>query len=98
MPIALNFTPSRAELRDAFLALTEDLHRWHSPSPLPAVQLRDVPIPLERLCGLLWNCSDAMPGDDADVLADIVEKRTKDRPRIVSYAHAARALKRAFAG
>ena len=97
MPVALNFTPSRSELRDAFLTLTEDLYRWRPSSPLPAAQLRDISIPLQRLCGLLWNCPDAMPGSEANAVADIVEQRLKERPRIGSYAHAARAMKRAFA-
>jgi hypothetical protein len=28
----------------------------------PSVELREQQIPIGRVCGLLWNCSDTMPG------------------------------------
>jgi hypothetical protein len=58
-----------------------------------SVELREQQIPISRVCGLLWNCSDIMPGDlryDVGCPVDAFHEP-------ITYAQAARALKRALA-
>ena len=52
------------DLRDAFLAAVEDLRSWRPGMPEPVIEVRDQPVPLSVLCGLLWNCTDCLPGID----------------------------------
>ncbi|HEY1243342.1 MAG TPA: hypothetical protein VGF29_00790 [Hyphomicrobiaceae bacterium] len=72
------------DIREAFLdALLAD--------ELPAtVEVRGRQMPLAQLCGLLWNCTDTLPGNCVGIIRDII--RDYERP-IGSYAHAARAVK-----
>jgi hypothetical protein len=55
----------------------------------PTVELRERKVPMADVCGLLWNCTDTLPGDYCRSLSDLLD----DDCRIGSYAQAARAVK-----
>jgi len=61
-------------IRDAFLEAVGEFLAWPDGEPEPSivVDLDYVPhvLSLRRLCGLLWNCRDILPGSDADALID----------------------------
>ena len=95
MPATLmssNHDPSRGshapgDLRDVFLeALDAYLYRGKN---VRVVEYRDQKVPLNRVCGLLWNCTDILPGAEAHALRDEVG----DERSIETYAQAARAFK-----
>ena len=46
-------------------------------------------MPLSRICGMLWNCTDFLPGTEANALRDEIG----DEKPIGTYAQAARAFK-----
>lgn len=79
-------------IRSAFLDAVEAYAAWNDGEPEPCVDV-DVryeprPTPIGRVCGMLWNCSDIIPGDAFDTLEGCgvdVHRRT--------YAACARALK-----
>jgi len=87
------------DVRDAFLKAIEAYEAWEDGEPEPAVDLRDQPTRLSVLCGLLWNCSDIMPGLDQRQLEDALPQRHfgDDRTNTCStYARAARAMREAI--
>jgi hypothetical protein len=53
-------------VQDTFLAAVEAFYRWRRGQPEPTVEyeINYVPheIPISRACGLVWNCSDILPG------------------------------------
>lgn len=78
------------DLRDAFLDAVEGLRRRRPGTPIPLVEVREQQVPLLALCGLLWNCSDILPGLTRTELEDLgFEGRG-------TYGAAARWLRRDF--
>jgi hypothetical protein len=51
------------DLRDAFHVAVDAVGEWEA-GPEPKVELRDKQVPVSRVFGLLWNCSDTLPGDE----------------------------------
>lgn len=89
------------DLRNAFLEAIEAYGAWIPKGPEPTVEVQDRPIGLAALCGLLWNCSDIMPGSEQQQLEDALPQRCfgEDRAGSLStYARAARAMSAAIKG
>src|SRR6202040_2902773 len=81
------------DVRDAFVAAVEAFEQWEDGEPEPAGELREPRIAISAVFGLLWNCSDILPGDLFDQIDDhsgVLKSRT--------YASAARYLKSRIAG
>jgi hypothetical protein len=86
---------SPGHLRGMFLDAIEAFEAWSKNASMPTVML-DVhyeppPISLMQACGLVWNCSDILPGTALDTLLDCglsLDRRT--------YAAAARAMSAAI--
>jgi hypothetical protein len=95
--IGSNYNPGRGghapgDIRDAFVhEAIPAFIEWMS-GPEPTVEVREQQIPISRLCGLLWNCSDTLPSGAVFDLnsCDIELKRH-------SYSAAARWMKEAIA-
>ena len=69
---------------DAFLA-------WEEGTPPPAIDVRGVPVSIDRMCSMLWLCSDALPADLAGALA---ERAAPGRPLSThTYSGGARVLR-----
>jgi hypothetical protein len=76
------------DLRAAFIEAVNYFEHWNELEPNPAVEFHDRPVPIGEVCGLLWNCSDILPGETADKLIDLGgEMRSR------TYGAAARWLK-----
>ncbi len=78
-------------VRDAFLAAIEAYEGWDGTAQEPLVEFEvnyePRPIPLSKVYGLVWNCSDILPGYEWHALIgqDI-------NPGRCTYAAAARAM------
>ena len=84
------FTPSRGghapgHLRDAFLEMVESGDWRKDSGEGMLVGYHDTPVSFRAFTGLLWNCTDVLPGGECDEL---------DLPRGSTYAQAARELRR----
>jgi hypothetical protein len=78
-------------VRDMFLSAIDSFEAWPKNAPEPMVDFEvhfePRPIPLSRACGIVWNCSDILPGSPFDTLVNCglqLKRRT--------YAAAARAM------
>lgn len=84
------------DLRNAFLEAIEAFETWEKGADEPTVDVRDRPVTISRLCGLLWNCSDTMPGIEQRHLESLLPGRWIGEDRsgtLNTYAMAARALR-----
>ena len=86
-----NYNPSRGghapgDLRDVFLEAFDAYFRGEN---VRVIEFRDQKMPLSRICGMLWNCTDFLPGTEANALRDEIG----DEKPIGTYAQAARAFK-----
>jgi death-on-curing protein len=77
------------DLRDAFEDALEAFQIWEQGRPEPTVDLREQRLPISRVCGLLWNCSDILPRLLWSMMADIDDELPQRR----TYGAAARWLK-----
>jgi hypothetical protein len=68
-------------VRDAFRAMVEE---WRPRDPEPSVSINGETVTASRLCGMLWNCTDVLPGPACAALA---------LPRGSTYARAARSFR-----
>lgn len=87
------------DIQNAFLEAIEAYEAWEPGEPEPTVEVRERPMKLSDLCGLLWNCSDIMPSLDQRRLEDMMPGRHigDDRTNTLgTYAKAARAMKEAI--
>jgi hypothetical protein len=99
MPSVLNGSFYRAaggghapgDLRDAFCEAVDAFEQWEYGAAEPTVELREQVVPVSQVFGLLWNCSDILPGTVWDQLGDIA--RSDDPPSRRTYGAAARWLK-----
>ncbi len=61
-------------VREAFLAAVESFIAWGAGEPEPTVEYEEhyVPrqVPISKMCGLLWKCTDIIPGLDFKSLLD----------------------------
>ena len=59
-------------VRDAFRAAIEAFYHWNDGEPEPTVTFEinyePVEIPISKACGLVWNCTDILPGSDFTIL------------------------------
>jgi hypothetical protein len=76
-------------LRDAFLEAIDVFRSWRGRLPEPVVRFRREDTPITVIVGLLWRCSDPLPGGAADELGIDGDK--------VTYGTAARRLKELIA-
>jgi hypothetical protein len=83
-------------LRGMFLDAIEAFEAWPENAPMPTVMLavhyEPRPISLMQACGLVWNCSDILPGTAFDTLVDCGLSLNNRR----TYAAAARAMSAAI--
>ena len=77
-------------LRDAFVDAVDAYAAWKTGEPEPVVDLGGANIPVSRVFGMLWCCTDVLPGHLADTVNDHLRG---ERLRRHTYAAAARALK-----
>lgn len=97
MPKLSHHSPAKGghapdDLRQAFLEAFERIFYAREASTAVAVQIRSESLSFAALCGMLWNCSDILPGSVADAInLDIGKLRSR------TYAGAARLLKRKWA-
>lgn len=85
-------------VRDTFLAAIEAFASWRPGEPEPTVEFEvdyePRQIPLSKTCGLVWKCTDIVPGGQFDLLRDKLESlncgETKLHRR--TYAACARAM------
>lgn len=79
-------------VRNAFLAAVEAFVSWEVGEPEPTVEFEvnyePRPIAISRACGLVWNCTDIIPGLEFNELRDGVGLEIGRR----TYAACARAM------
>jgi hypothetical protein len=80
-------------VRDTFLEAVEAFIGWNGVGPEPTVQFEvnyePRQVTLSEACGLVWNCTDVLPGSECSRLQDELNVKTSG-----SYAAAAHALRR----
>jgi len=87
------------DVRDAFLEAVNEYANSEAGSPEPVVELREQQVTLSKLCGLLWNCSDAMPGSGWNQVCHVAgcephgPREDEGGPRRRTYGAVARWLK-----
>ncbi len=91
-----SYNPARGghapnDVREAFMEAVDAFADWRDGAPEPTVEVREQDVPISAVCGLLWNCHDALPSLLRSVLEDVGIERCG------SYASAARYLKPAIA-
>ena len=63
-------------VRDAFCKAVYAFHRWDGTGPEPKVEFevnyQPTLISLSEACGLVWNCTDVLPGDLWHLLEELV--------------------------
>jgi len=72
------------DVRDSFAEAAQEWLHWREGTPLPTVEVRGCEIPIDRVCGLAWNCTDTMPSSMCEDLE--IERGS-------TYAQGARHLK-----
>jgi hypothetical protein len=92
------FSPSRGghapgDLRDSFIDSVDVIEQWDASQPEPTVELRGHQVPVTRIIGLLWNCSDILGGPVCRPINGMV-RRPDSFPSGATYAQAARQLKK----
>jgi hypothetical protein len=85
------------DVRDAFVEAVDAYEAWEDGTPEPTVDVRDQPIRISVVCGLVWNCTDVMPGRLYDHLANLV-RWPEDMTQRRTYAAGARLLKSMIKG
>ena len=97
MLVRSGYSPSRgghapSDLREAFAAAVDAYEAWGGHDPGPTIDVRGVRLTVSAICGLLWNCSDAMPSIMSEQLNDLTKWPQNDG-RSNTYAVGARLLK-----
>jgi hypothetical protein len=79
-------------VRDAFLSVIDAFVDWDLTGPEPtvefAVHYEPRPIPISKACGMVWNCTDILPGGAIEALTG-----SGVEPKSRTYAASARALR-----
>jgi hypothetical protein len=82
---------SPGHVRDTFLSAIAAYDHWELKGSEPTVEFEvhyePRPIPISKACGLVWNCTDILPGYAIDILVG-----NGVEPKSRTYAAAARAL------
>jgi hypothetical protein len=88
----LRYGHAPGHVRETFGNAVEAFMAWKGGEPEPTVkyEIHYVPrqIPISRACGLVWNCTDIMPGDVFDHLNTELDGAIKRQ----AYAACARAM------
>lgn len=97
MLVGSGYSPSRGghapgDLREAFADAVDAFEAWGGGDPGPTIEVRGARLTVSAICGLLWNCSDAMPSTMSQQLNDLT-KWPQDELRSNTYAAGARLLK-----
>ena len=75
MPVKLKHGHAPGHVRDAFLDAVEAFTGWDAGEPEPRVDYEvdyePRPVPISRMCGLLWNCTDIIPWGAVRDLEDV---------------------------
>ena len=79
-----------SQVRHAFLAALESYANWND-GPEPTIKYRRQQMPISAVCGLVWNCTDTLPGEAWDTLRNV--NLTDEVVKTSTYAAAARALR-----
>jgi hypothetical protein len=83
---------AQGHVRDTALAAFQAWMDWDGKSPEPTVEyeINYVPrqITISRACGLVWNCTDIVPGDYFDTLETELEDDGPKRRTYGACAHA----------
>ena len=79
-------------LRDAFLEAIDAYENWQNGEPQPTVDVRDRPVPIADVCGLVWNCTDILPNSVCSQLDNLFAHGENFRAG-GTYAQGARLLK-----
>jgi hypothetical protein len=92
--VRLRWGHAGGHIRDTFLKAIEAYQDWDS-GPEPTVEFEinyePVQITISQACGLVWNCTDILPGTDYQSLQDCGIE-----PKRQTYAGAAHALLKAI--
>lgn len=57
-------------VRDTFLAAVEAFMAWRRGDSEPTVEFEERHIPISKACGLVWKCTDVIPGSEFRELCD----------------------------
>jgi hypothetical protein len=91
MGVKLRYGHAGSHIRDTFIAAIDAFRAWKDGEPEPMVEFEinyePVEIPISKACGLVWNCTDILPGIDFSTL-----EYCGIEPKRRSYAAAAHAL------
>lgn len=49
------------DIRAALFEAVEAYEIWEDNTPEPVIEIRGQSLPISRVCGMLWNCTDIMP-------------------------------------
>jgi len=86
-----------ANLRQVFLNAIDAFERWPENGPEPTVLLDGINVSISRVCNLLRNCSDVLPGPACRQIRELALWHYGDPLTLkvngVSYASGARLLK-----
>jgi hypothetical protein len=96
------YSPSRGghapgDLRDSFIDSVYVIEQWGASQPEPTVELRGHQVPVTRIIGLLWNCSDILGGAVCRQICGMA-RGPDSFPSGATYAQAARQLKELVMG
>ena len=80
-----------ADYHDAFARAWFAFRAWREGAPAPVITIRGMPASIDRICGLLWRCSDVMPGSLSEAMSQFAPP---GRPlQYFTYASGARQLR-----
>jgi hypothetical protein len=91
MGVKLRYGHAGGHIRDTFIAAIDAFRGWEDGEPEPMVEFQinyePVQITISKACGIVWNCTDILPGTDFDALG-----YCGIQPKRRTYAAAAHAL------
>jgi hypothetical protein len=79
-------------LREAFCAAVDAYAAWEADDPIPEVEVgyNEVPMRIDDVFGLMWNCTDVMPGILGQQIGDLARL---GHPAWGSYGQGARLMR-----
>ena len=96
MPKLLKYGHAPGHVRGTAIAAFYAWSDWDGNGPEPTVEyeIQYVPheIPISRACGLVWNCTDVVPGLTFGVVQEAFESTPELAPKRQTYAACARAI------
>ncbi len=80
------------DVRDAFLEAINAYANWEDETPEPCITVRGQKLFISTVCGLVWNCTDIMPGAACQQIQDLLPWLEEFPANGASYAQGARRL------